>query len=157
MTNPEAFFWPSHAGTHRQSEISAVVGHDQKSWDRVTEDLLRWKVKTASGFKVSSSERVQAGDLVQIYAGIWGIRITEPVEVLQVVNTPTRVGFSYRTLPGHPVSGEEAFMVSRHGNDIRLTVRSLTSPAEQQPWRGLFPVLLIIQKVVRRRYLRSLS
>ncbi|MDY7558600.1 hypothetical protein RGU41_18730 [Cryobacterium sp. 10C3] len=44
----------------------------------------------------------------------------------------------------------------RHGDEVRLTVRSLTRPAPQQPWRALYPLLLIAQRIARRRYLRSL-
>ena len=40
--------------------------------------------------------------------------------------------------------------------DIVLTVRSLTRPALQQPWRALYPLLRIAQVVARRRYLRAL-
>jgi len=68
-----------------------------------------------------------------------------------------KVGFSYRTLPGHPVDGEEAFIVYRRGEDVFLCIRSLTRAAAQQPWRLLFPVLLVAQRVVRRRYLQALS
>jgi uncharacterized protein (UPF0548 family) len=59
-------------------------------------------------------------------------------------------------MPGHPVSGEEAFIVHRRGDEVHLTVRSLTRPASPQPWRALYPLLLIAQRIARRRYLRSL-
>jgi uncharacterized protein (UPF0548 family) len=39
---------------------------------------------------------------------------------------------------------------------VWLTVRSLTRPAHQQPWRALYPILRIAQRVARRRYLRAL-
>ncbi|TFD11172.1 hypothetical protein E3T35_11445 [Cryobacterium sp. TMT1-2-2] len=44
----------------------------------------------------------------------------------------------------------------RHGNEVHLTVRSLTRAAPQQPWRALYPLLRVAQLIVRRRYLRSL-
>ncbi|WP_120003614.1 DUF1990 family protein [Nesterenkonia muleiensis] len=59
-------------------------------------------------------------------------------------------------VPGHPVSGEEAFIVQRQGREVRFMVRSLTKPAETQPWRALFPLLLVAQRITRRRYLRAL-
>lgn len=157
MTSPNLHSWSTAQGTHRKSEVSAVIGYGDEVWNRVSVDILRWKVKTASGFTVSSSATVAAGDRVQIVAGALGVRVVEPVEVLRVVQAPDRVGFSYRTLPGHPVHGEEAFIVDRVGDQVRLTIRSLTRAAPQQPWRALFPLLLIVQKVVRRRYLRALG
>lgn len=84
------------------------------------------------------------------------LTIREPVEVVSVVEESDRVGFAYRTMPGHPVSGEEAFIVHRDGGEVRLTVRSLTRPAPQQPWRALYPLLRVAQLVARRRYLRAL-
>lgn len=93
---------------------------------------------------------------MDVTAHLFGVRVLEPVEVVAVVEGPERVGFSYRTLPGHPVSGEEAFVVSRHGDEVHLTVRSLTRASPRQPWRALFPVLLVVQAIVRRRYLRAL-
>jgi len=36
------------------------------------------------------------------------------------------------------------------------TVRSLTAPAPQQPWRSLHPLLRVVQRIARRRYLRAL-
>ncbi|MHA7290601.1 DUF1990 family protein [Arthrobacter sp. MDT3-24] len=77
--------------------------------------MLRWKVKTASGFDVDSTSPVSAGDRVVVTARALGFTVVEPVEVVTVVQEPGRSGFSYRTLPGHPVDGEEAFIVHRRG------------------------------------------
>lgn len=44
-----------------------------------------------------------------------------------MIDEPHRAALAYGTLTGHPVSGEEAFLVDRHADDtIWLTVRSLT-------------------------------
>ncbi|WP_455834095.1 DUF1990 family protein [Pseudarthrobacter siccitolerans] len=99
---------------------------------------------------------VAPGKRVTVTARPPGFTVVEPVEVVDVVRETGRSGFSYRTLPGHPVEGEEAFYVQRRGDDVYLTVRSLTRLASQQPWRLLFPVLLVAQRIVQRRYLRAL-
>ncbi|RZU63065.1 DUF1990 family protein [Zhihengliuella halotolerans] len=118
--------------------------------------MLRWRVKSASGFTVDSAGPVSPGDRVLVTARLLGARIVEPVEVVSVVDEPERVGFAYRTLPGHPISGEEAFIVVRDGDETRLVIRSLTRAASEQPWRALYPLLRVVQLVVRRRYLRAL-
>lgn len=145
---------------YRVSSVTGAVGSGTEAWDRASEDVLRWAVKTRSGFTVNTADPVAEDQRVQVTAGLWGVRVIEPVEVVAVVNTPDRVGFSYRTLPGHPVSGEEAFIVHRNGigdgDEVFLTIRSLTRAAPQQPWRFLFPALMVVQKLVRRRYLRAL-
>jgi uncharacterized protein (UPF0548 family) len=99
---------------------------------------------------------VSPGARVVVTAYPFGLAVEEPVEVVAVVQEATRIGFSYRTLPGHPVDGEEAFIVHRRGDEVHLTIRSLTRAASQQPWRLLFPFLLIAQRVVQRRYRRAL-
>lgn len=157
MTSPELPGWPPTPRTHRRSEVSAHLGDGDAVWERATHDVLRWRVKTASGFSVDAPGPVTAGDRVQVTARVLWVKIVEPVEVVDVVQDPDRVGFSYRTLPGHPVSGEESFIVHRVGDQVRLTIRSLTRPAPQQPWRVLYPLLRVAQLVARRRYLRALT
>lgn len=156
MTNPDLHAWPPSDRGYRRSEVAAVVGSGDPVWERVAREVLRWRVKTASGFSVGSPGPVSRGDRVVVTAHCFGVTVVEPVEVVAVVREPDRVGFAYRTLPGHPVSGEEAFIVHRHGDQVYLTVRSLTRAAAQQPWRALFPLLLIAQRMVRKRYLRAL-
>ena len=117
---------------------------------------LQWKVKTRSGFTVEDERQGSAGAELMITARIAGVTIREPVQVALVIENPTRVGFSYRTRPGHPVTGEEAFIAHRNGDDVFLTIRSLTAPAARQPWRALYPLLRVAQVVARRRYLRAL-
>ena len=156
MTDPAAEHWPGTDPVYRRSEVSAVIGRGDAVWVRARREVLRWGAKTASGFSVESAEPVAAGDRVTVTARVLGLRVVEPVEVVTVVATDDRVGFSYRTLPGHPVSGEEAFIVSRIQDEVRLTVRSLTRAAPQQPWRALYPLLLVMQRVAKRRYLRAL-
>ena len=160
MTCPDVQEWPIAATGYRRSEITAVISPDMgdgdAAWERATGQVLRWGVKTASGFSVDSPGPVSLSDRVLVTAHFFGFRVLEPVEVVAVVKRPDRVGFAYRTLPGHPVSGEEAFIVHRNGDQVSLTIRSLTGPAPQQPWKLLYPGLLVLQKLVRRRYLRAL-
>lgn len=158
MTTPHLADWPPDDSERlRRSEVSAVVGSGDEKWQRAAADVLRWKVKTRSGFRVEDDRPVTPGTELIVTARVLGITIKEPVRVDQVVETADRVGFSYRTLPGHPVSGEEAFIVHRDGEQTVFTVRSLTGPSPRQPWRLLFPVLQLAQLLVRRRYLRALS
>lgn len=157
LTDPASPVWrdPSPT-THTRYERTAQIGVGHECWERAAPAVLRWEIKTRSGFRVTDNSPVVAGRKVTVTAGWVGVRVREPVQVVQVVDTDTRVGFSYRALPGHPVSGEEAFIVHRDGERVLLTLRSLTAPAGTQPWRALFPLLRIAQSAVRRRYFRAL-
>ncbi|WP_375385627.1 DUF1990 family protein [uncultured Microbacterium sp.] len=157
-TDPALPEWPANsASIFRRSEVNVLIGHGDQVWERAAHDILRWAVKTRSGFTVDDVSKVSPGAEPTITARIAGMTAREPVRVESVVETSTRVGFSYRTLPGHPVTGEEAFIVHRDGHDVSLTVRSLTAPSAEQPWRNVYPLLRIAQVIARRRYIRSLS
>ena len=125
-------------------------------WDWARTELLRWGVKTRAGFSVAPETPVASGDRPVILAHAFGLSVREPVEVVEVVDTPDRVGFAYRTLPGHPLSGEEAFIVHRDAETVVLTIRSLTRPSRTPRWRAAYPALLVAQRVARARYLRAM-
>ncbi|WP_315915380.1 DUF1990 domain-containing protein [Arthrobacter sp. lap29] len=156
LTVPERGQWIYNVQGYRVSEVTTVLGHGEELWQRASKDVLTWKVKTRSGFSVDTLGPVVEGQHVNVTASLLGVKVVEPVQVVAVVDTPDRSGFAYRTLPGHPVSGEEAFIVHRDGDAVHLSIRSLTRAAPQQPWHGLFPVLLMVQKLVRWRYFRAL-
>ncbi|MEU8898868.1 DUF1990 domain-containing protein [Nocardia sp. NPDC048505] len=158
LTAPAETTWTAHPPGFRRFERTVVVGHGEADWERASRSVLRWGVKRRSGFRVDPDERVGVDAQYRITAG-WGpIAVHEPVRVVAVVETATRCGFAYGTQPGHPVSGEEAFIVHRDAEGtVSLTLRSLTRPAPHGPWRRIFPLLLIAQRVYRRRYLRALT
>ncbi|WP_307608202.1 DUF1990 family protein [Pseudarthrobacter sp. W1I19] len=157
MTRPHQDQWPPSDHKYRRSEVNGFVGSGDAVWHRAAHEVLRWKLKTQSGFVVDSLGPVSPGEHVVVTARVLGVTVVEPVEVVDVVQEPGRCGFSYRTLPGHPVDGEEAFFVYRRGDEVHLTIRSLTRAAPRQPWRLLFPLILIAQRIVQRRYLRALE
>ncbi|MFF2083476.1 DUF1990 family protein [Nocardia sp. NPDC058176] len=160
-TTPGEAHWGESAPEFRRFEQTVVLGRGDETWARVRAAVLEWEIKRRSGFRVLP--RGGAGQLVavdseyRIVAG-WGpVTVHEPVRVVAVVDTADRCGFAYGTLPGHPVSGEEAFVVHRAADGtVSLTLRSLTRAAPDGLWRRAFPALLLAQRFFRRRYLRAL-
>jgi uncharacterized protein (UPF0548 family) len=139
----------------RRSESSVVLRrHD---WHEVCEELLSWSVKTRSGFAVEMPEggSLPAGRL-KITLLLGPLRVVEPVEVVAAMRSADRCVLAYGTLEGHPVSGEEAFILDRLPDGVRLTVRSVTGPGVGG-WRFMFPLALLAQRFFRGRYLRSLA
>jgi uncharacterized protein (UPF0548 family) len=144
-------------GTSRCFERTIVVGRGDEQWEQLAATLLHWGVKARSGFTVEGEHaRAVAGADYVLHARFGPVGIREPVRVVTVVDQPRRVGFAYGTLQGHPVSGEEAFILVRHGDEVRFTFRSVTAPGRGQ-WRLLYPVILLAQRLYRRRYLRALG
>lgn len=136
------------------------VGRGDSDWEAAREALLGWGVKTRSGFRVERpagrEDAVGAGERSWLVASIGPLRVREPVCVVDIVDERERCGFAYGTLDGHPVSGEEAFILHRDREDgVWFTLRSAVRPAPGA-WRLAFPLILVAQRVYRRRYLRAL-
>jgi uncharacterized protein (UPF0548 family) len=151
--------WTPPAG-FRAFEETVHLGDGLLFWERATEALMAWGVKTRSGFAVvpgpGATDRVAVGADYWLHAGVGPLRLREPVRVVAVVDRPDRRGFAYATLDGHPVSGEEAFVLDRApGGAVFLTLRSITR-APRGAWRVAFPGALVAQRWYRARYLRAL-
>jgi uncharacterized protein (UPF0548 family) len=159
LTCPGDETWSQRTRGFRRHTATTAIGHGEKAWDAAASAVLDWEIKTRSGFAVEAvtgEPRARAGADYRLTARFGPITVREPVRVVAVVDRPGRCGFAYGTLDGHPVSGEEAFIVHRTPDgEVRLTLRSLTR-ASRGGWRWAFPALLIAQKYYRRRYLRAL-
>lgn len=157
------------AGFHAVEGV-ARIGHGRRRWDFACEQVMSWGVKRRSGFRVDAvdsasgprSERVYSSDGAELVNAGDGyvIRIgpvREPVRVIYLVDEDRRRGFGYGTLAGHPLQGEESFVVEwRDDDSVWLTVRSFSRPATPL-WRAVSPLLRIAQRVFLGRYLRSLA
>ena len=149
---------------YRVYERTVRIGEGSTRWEFASTAVLEWGVKTRSGFSVLADGQV-SGDPPTVrldrryclVAHVGPFRITEPIQVVWVVDEPNRAGFAYGTLAGHPVSGEESFVVERHADgSVWLTLRSLSRPSTGI-WRVAYPGVAIAQRWYRRRYLRALS
>jgi uncharacterized protein (UPF0548 family) len=149
---------------YRLYERTVRIGAGSTRWEFASTAVLHWGVKTRSGFTVLAENRAIGEPLaVQVDQRYWLIahfgpfRIREPIEVVAVIDEPNRAGFAYGTLAGHPVSGEEAFIVDRHADgSVSFTLRSV-SRRSTGIWRSAYPVVALAQRCYRRRYLRALS
>jgi uncharacterized protein (UPF0548 family) len=153
--------WSPPAGGFRVYERSVFLGTGESVWRDASTAVMAWGVKTRSGFGVQAADGgdvgVRLGVEYTLLARIGPVTVREPVCVVTVVETDDRCGFAYGTGVGHPVSGEEAFVVWRDvQGQVWLTLRSLTRPSTGA-WRALFPALLVAQRWYRRRYQRALQ
>jgi uncharacterized protein (UPF0548 family) len=96
------------------------------------------------------------GDAV-LLLGFGRLAIQAPVRVVYVVDEPQRRGFAYGTLPGHPESGEECFMVEQADDgDVVCRISAFSKPATWLTRLG-GPVARLTQRWVTGRYLRALA
>lgn len=159
----------------RRVERTARIGHGEERWVFAHQQILTWGVKRRSGFGVTLLPRdpagdpldlsqdndvhpkVRPGDTIILSVGRRPFTAHEPVRVVYVVDQPKVAGFAYGTLEGHPLRGEESFMIERReDNSIWITVRSFSRPASTK-WMLLSPALRILQYIVVGRYLRALA
>ncbi len=77
--------------------------------------------------------------------------------VVYVVDEPNRRGFAYGTLEGHPISGEEAFVVERRPDGV--VFGHITAVSRPGRWftRLGAPVLSLAQRWMMGRYLDALT
>lgn len=152
--------WADRPEGYRRFERTVRLGFGDELWVSASQGVLAWAVKTRSGFTVprpaDGEPRVRVGQDVTIVVELGPFRLREPARVIAVVENPDRCGFAYGTRPGHPVRGEEAFIVHRSADgSVWFTLRSLTRSAGGR-WKVAFPAVLLAQRVYRRRYLRAL-
>lgn len=156
LTRISEKLWNPEPGRYRVWQRQAYLGSGEAFWGQAAVALLRWEVKTRSGFRISPQDKVRSGAKPQIIVPLGPVSIHEPVEVVEVLERSDVVGFAYRTLSGHPVSGEEAFILRRLGSSVFLEIRALTAASDRRAWRSVFWLLLGAQTLTRWRYLRAL-
>lgn len=95
------------------------------------EAVLTWRMHRAAGVGLrASAPRAAPGVRVAVGFGVGALRLWAPCVVVWTVEEADRAGWGYGTLPGHPQSGEEAFMVTRDaGGGVWLTVLAYSRPA----------------------------
>lgn len=127
------------------------------TFDDAGEPVQPAQLSTDEVFADTGARLVRAGDTAVLLLGVGALSIHEPVRVLTVVDEPTRRGFSYGTLAGHPLSGEESFVVEKFGDgSVWLTIRSISRPAAPV-WWALLPFLRLAQQWFLSRYEHALT
>ena len=134
---------------YRLVERRTLLGSGHRVHDRALRTVTRWGTKTRAGFRVRPTvDRVREGAYFLVTVGAGPLSIREPVQV----NWVDAAGFGYGTLHGHPLSGEEAFLVEQDDADLVWFVnRSVSRPASRG-WVVLTPVLWLAQQFFVRRY-----
>ncbi|MEV6372400.1 DUF1990 family protein [Micromonospora musae] len=143
---------------YRPASRDARLGVGRAVFDRAVDGLLSWAMHRGAGLAVTASEPTAAVGAVVVLR--WGIRplgFLAPCRVVYRVDEPDRRGFAYGTLPGHPVRGEEAFVV-RIGPDgeVRFAITAFSRPASLAARLG-GPAGRRVQEIVTDRYVRALQ
>ncbi|WP_270888651.1 DUF1990 family protein [Pedococcus sp. 5OH_020] len=106
-------------------EVRRRLGSGDQAFRRASEAVLTFEPQRATGLRplTSGSRAVEGVDVLNRLGPV-----PVPCRVVWMLDSPTRAGFGYGTLQGHPESGEEGFLVERHGEEVYAAVRAYSRP-----------------------------
>lgn len=133
-----------------------VIGRGRERFEEAARTILDWDLHRRAGLGVhASSPSVVEGAVAVLRVG-WGpFGMDAPVRVVHVIDEPSRQGFAYGTLPGHPESGEESFVVEMdESGDVVVAITAFSRHATL-PARLGGPVTTFVQSRITERYLRA--
>lgn len=133
--------------------VEKQIGTGRERFERAADSVMRWGMQRGAGLRVRASTEVAAVDtVVLVRMGF----LPAPCRVVYVVDEPDIRGFGYGTLPGHPESGEERFVVRRDPatDSVFAEVSAFSRPATWWSRAG-GPVVSVAQRIIARRYLRG--
>jgi uncharacterized protein (UPF0548 family) len=155
----------SEVGRTRDDELPAgfrharrhtVVGSGEEAFQAVAAGMRRYQIHRLAGAEVRADDLAPVvGGRFQSGIGLLGLRLWAPCQFVWISDTPTEYGYGFGTLPGHPVRGEEAFLVhlDRHGR-VHFRLRAFSRPATWAT-RLAGPITTLAQRVAYDRYLAS--
>ena len=152
----------SEVGATAAAELPAGYGHlrlekqigtGQQRFEQAADAVMHWGMQRGAGLRVrASSEVAEVDTVVLVGMGF----LPAPCRVVYVIDEPDMRGFAYGTLPGHPESGEERFVVRRDPTTsaVYAEVSAFSRPATWWSKAG-GPLVRMAQRVIARRYLRA--
>ncbi|OMQ16522.1 DUF1990 domain-containing protein [Modestobacter sp. VKM Ac-2676] len=162
----DAPFTYPEVGATRDAELPAGYDHvDRRArigsgpleFDRAAAAVFRWAAQRGAGLRIQASGPASTpGTVVLMTAGLRRLGLDIPCRVVWVVDEPDRRGFGYGTLPGHPESGEESFVVTRAPDgEVHYELRAFSRLATPLARLGA-PVSSRVQTLALDRYVTAM-
>ncbi len=150
---------PLPAGYHHVRHRRRI-GHGEATFERAREALLTWQMHRRTGQLVVGDPRAELGATVVLGIGLGPARLHAPCRVVRVVDERAgdrRAGFAYGTLPGHPETGEEAFILQLGADQaVSITITAFSRPGTALT-RAAGPAARAVQRGWTRWYARALA
>lgn len=143
---------PPPPGYHHMG-FATQIGAGQKRFDDAADAVMHWGMQRGAGLRVTaSSEVVEVGAVLLVKLGF----LQAPCRVVYVIDEPDVRGFAYGTLPGHPESGEERFVV-RHDPVTAAVFAEVSAFSRPATWwsKAGGPVVTLAQRIIAKRYVRA--
>jgi uncharacterized protein (UPF0548 family) len=132
---------------------AGVVGEGDEAFVAAVDGIRRWQLHRRQGYRVAPDDPpVEVGTVVAVDVPLVATHVIATCRIAWVVDEPDRFGFGYGTLPIHPESGEEAFVVERvdqHdvAGPVRLTITAFSRPRH--------PLVRLAGPMARRQQARA--
>jgi uncharacterized protein (UPF0548 family) len=144
------------SGFHRLRADRTIGGGDDV-FRRARAGLQAWAAHRGAGVEVVPADVAPAAGLdvavVTRRLGLWALAACR---VVDVVDEADRWGFTYATLPGHPVDGYESFVVTLDDDGVRFRIDAVSRPADLLMRLG-GPVPSFLQRRMAIGYLDALE
>ena len=117
------------AGYHHV-RATAELGHGDAVFEAAADGVRTWRLHRGQGIRVLPDDPgLAAGADVVLDVPLMGLHVIAACRVVWSVDDADRVGFGYGTLPVHPESGEEAFVVERTpSGDVVVEIAAFSRP-----------------------------
>ena len=135
-----------------------LVGAGQAAFEAAGACVLSWGTHRGVGFDLRATDpRAVEGATVAFAIGRGPLAVLASCRVVWTVDTTEHRGFGYGTLPGHPETGEEAFVVSRDSADrVWVEIVAFSNPGRWYSRAGA-PAVLVFQRIAVAAYARAVE
>jgi uncharacterized protein (UPF0548 family) len=137
---------------YRHLRHRTLLGEGPGVLREAADAILEFWMHRAAGVRIdASAPRAAPGVHVESRMGIGSLGLSAPCQVVWAEDGERRAGFGYGTLPGHPATGEESFVVELDDmGDVWFEVTSFSRPA-RWPMRMAGPFAPLFQRLYARR------
>jgi uncharacterized protein (UPF0548 family) len=135
-----------------------LIGTGQAAFEAAGACVLSWGTHRGVGFDLRATDpRAIEGATVAFAIGRGPVSLLASCRVVWSVDTQQRCGFGYGTLPGHPETGEEAFVVSRDSADrVWVEIVAFSNPGRWYSRLGS-PAVSVLQRIAVAAYARAVQ
>ena len=133
------------------------VGNGGVAFRQAREALWRGRMHQEAGLGIFPRElRLSAGTDFMTYVSFGPLTVVNPCRAISVLDEPLRAGLTYGTLAGHPLCGEEEFVVELEpGGTVWLVITAVSKPSAYYARMGA-PLVRWVQSAVAHRFTQAL-
>ena len=135
-----------------------IIGEGGRAFRQAAAAVFDWRMQRGIGLRVRASGPARKpGTVVVLTAGTRRLGYDIPCRIVWARTEGDEQGFGYGTLPGHPESGEECFVVRIDEHEqVHFTTRVFSRLATPLARLG-GPVSRLVQRAAVEGYVRAIA